>query len=166
MPENIRLLRNLAIGIAVASVVVSCYTYAGQPTRPAGTGTSEYEPLILDGVTVPVSEELRKFMEEAGYTTITLTNAKGQVKIVNSEGRQIEPCGIIDGTLIEGNCNLENISLKGDSSISILLSTSNPVCQTKRVGGRLVQLHADTRASEWRAGDFPCHPGPSSMHSH
>ena len=163
MLKNTGSIKNLAIGIAMASVVVSCYTHAGQPARPSDYGNSEDGALIIDDVPVPVSEELTRFMAESGYVTITLTRFNGQEKIVDSKGQQIEPCGFIDGVSIKGNCNLQGISLMGHNSVETWLTSSNPTCLTKSVWGRVLQFHVDTRPGQWRAGQSPCHPEPHAQ---
>ena len=52
-----------------------------------------------------MGSQLQEFLTRGGYLALTLTNAIGQVKIVGQDGKQIEPCGRLEGTQIIGKCN-------------------------------------------------------------
>jgi hypothetical protein len=75
--------------------------------------------LLHGGERIPISQELREFLTKRNYKTLTLINPKGQVKIVDLYGVDVEPCGQVEGTQITGNCKLNGIDLINHNTISI-----------------------------------------------
>lgn len=140
MNTTVKFLRTVLRSGLLSALAVSCAYSA----RGSDLSENEYASrggLVLDNKRVPISEELQEFLKSEGYSAVTLINDKGKVKIVNSAGQPIEPCGRIIGTKVTGNCDLEDINLVNLNDISILVSESSPKKKcTASVGGWLVKI--------------------------
>ena len=133
------------------------------------------EKLILDGKKVPIPPELSKFLQDEGYVALTLTNRRGQVKIVGVDGIQIDPCGRIEGTTITGICGgrelnaktiaglspqiIAALSAQTINEISVLAANGCGQCTGGQTStGSLVRVHGRGRPN--KKYKCPCHPDP------
>ncbi len=161
-------LTTVFVATALAFTMTSCAHYGDHPPQPEGGKPVSAGALILDGKEVPLfnSKGLKEFLDEGQYSTITLVNNRGEVKIVNVDGKQIEPCGTIEGTTITGTCHLEGIDVMHVNDVSIWVTHGSPTCGTIRVNGRILQVHATAEPGHWNRGNWPCHEGTLADHQH
>lgn len=120
----------------------------GNPQQPTGGG------LILDGKRVPVSPELKAFLEKEGYPVIMLPQENVGIKIVNPEGGEIPPCKSQKRETGVECPPFRKVDVEAIEQITILtVETDSPGCKDIKVNGNEVRVHANGP----RAGLAPCH---------
>jgi hypothetical protein len=96
-----------------------------------------------------VSEELKNVIARDGYVAIVLTKEGGMAKIVNIEGKEIKPCGSVEGTKVTGDCHLRNIDVENIDDIQVFITKGSPLCTVINIHGYLYQVYTAT-------GKWPC----------
>jgi hypothetical protein len=139
-----------AIGILV--IASSCAMKESGVVTMKGAGAKS---LTQNGEGMPVSNELAQFLSENNIVVLALINDRGEVIVVNPVGKQVEPCGIVEGTRITGTCDLNMLSLEYINQLSILATVSNPRCMTIKVDGTLMKVHRG--GDGYPRGADPCH---------
>lgn len=117
---------------------------------------------IHDSKSFPIGQEQKAFLEAEGYHSMFLVNGEGRVKWVNAKGRDVEQCGQIVGTRIEG-CDLEDVALKTLTKITLFTTNSHP-CTTGNIDGGIGQVHSTNNPPNWYYGDYKCHHAGASGH--
>ncbi len=148
MSETVNLTKRtvfLFILMLIIAVILACYNWyekqhAYKPV-PIPKDIAGKNGVILDGKQVPLSDELQKFVEEEGYLSMMLVNSDGKIKLVElGEGKDIEPCGLIVGTKITGNCDLSG-QPTNFNQILISRFVRNPSCNRIQIGGVVYTYH-------------------------
>jgi hypothetical protein len=148
----------VVLGIALLIALLSLWDKR-QPDGPVVKPPSAW---IQDGKLFPIGQEQKLFLERGGYHSMLLVNGEEQVKWVNAKGRDVEQCGQIVGTRIEG-CDLENVSIRTMTKI-ILIGTSSHPCTTGSIDGGVGKVHSTNNAPNWYIGDYKCHHAGANDH--
>ncbi len=98
--------------------------------------------LIKDGIQVPISEELKDFLEKYNYRSLILINNDARVKTVNLEGNDKEACATTKGGVIQGikgrrDCQINGTDILNMQAIAIIHRSTNPRGPCTWVGGVL-----------------------------
>lgn len=129
-------------------------------SKPIPPPASDDGGLISDRKDVPVSPELRSYLEAERYSLFLLVNHEGRVKVVNRLGKEVAPCGSLTRTMVPEDCGTDATSTTNLNDVEIAITRGSPLCTKMRVQGKLIKVHADGPY----AGFPPCHEGGSSDH--
>lgn len=94
---------------------------------------------------IEISADMKNFMESVGGAMIVFVSRDGTVRITDTSGREITPCGsLYDKTfqeiVKEGKCQDLDMTRIENLSSELTIVHSGSVCITKRIGGYLIQI--------------------------
>jgi len=138
----------LLIGILVALIPMSA-SCSGiikvEKPSPTYEETASNSPVLEGWEKAPVSKELRGWLKKNRTAVMVFVTEDGHVRVSNLEGKEIQPCGQLVGTRIEGKCShLKEVTIKNMLQMSSIVTSGSPQCITINFMGTLVQLNPQT----------------------
>jgi hypothetical protein len=141
--------------IAIIGLLVITSACAMKESGADATQGLGRRSLVQYGQEMPISDELARFLNTNEIVLINLTNPRGEVLVFNPSGKEVKPCGTVEGTQVTGECDLDKLDVQYINQISVFVTAAEPRCMLQKVGPYLLKVHAG--GDGFPRGAYPCH---------